>query len=193
MQFELAQGFAQFERVRRFCECCCFAVADEAEQLARGEAVAEEVDGGQRQVVCLVDDKRLDVRQDFRESLAFQGEIGEQQVVVDDGNVRFFRLLSRLLHEAFFKESAVAAKAVFGGGGDARQHRRVFRDFAQRDQITVGGFVEKALYRAPPRFFFGGVRFAVEVLVVVVVAEVVAPSFEQGDARGGAQHFAYQR
>ena len=151
------------------------------------------MDGSQRQVVRLVDDKRLDVRQDFRESLAFQREIGEQQVVVDDGDVRFFRFLPRLLHEAFFKEGAVAAEAVFGGGGDARQYWRVFRDFAQGDQIAVGGFVEEALYRAPPCFFFSGVRFAVEVLVVVVVAEVVAPSFEQGDARGGAQHFAYQR
>ena len=113
--------------------------------------------------------------------------------MVDDGDVRFFRLLPCLLHEAFFKESAVAAKAVFRRRGDARQYRRVFRDFCQGDQIAVGGFVEEALYRAPPRFFFGGVRFAVEVLVVVVVAEVVAPPFEQGDARGGAQHFAYQR
>ena len=144
-------------------------------------------------MVRLVDDKRLDVRQDFRESLAFQREIGEQQVVVDDGDVRFFRFLPRFLHKAFFKEGAVAAEAVFGGGGDARQYWRVFRDFAQGDQIAVGGFVEEALYCAPPCFFFSGVRFAVEVLVVVVVAEVVAPSFEQGDARGGAQHFAYQR
>ena len=71
LQFEIAQGFAQFERVRRFRERRHFAVADEAEQLSRGEAVAEEMDGGERQVVRLVDNKRLDVRQDFRKSLAF--------------------------------------------------------------------------------------------------------------------------
>ena len=112
-------------------------------------------------------------------------------MVVNDGDVRFFRFLPRLLYEAFFKEGAVAAEAVFGGGGDARQYRRVFRDFCQGDQIAVGGFVEEALYRAPPRFFFRRVRFAVEVLVIVVVAEVIAPPFEQGDARGGAQHLAH--
>jgi hypothetical protein len=62
LQFEVAQGFAQFEGVRRFRERRRFAVADEAEQLSRGEAVAEEMDGGERQVVRLVDDKCLDVR-----------------------------------------------------------------------------------------------------------------------------------
>ena len=134
-------------------------------------------------MVRFVDDKRLDVRQDFGKAFAFQGEVGEQQVVVDDGNVRFFRLLSRFLYEAFFKEGAVTAEAVFRGRGDAGDDWCVFRNSGERGKVAVGGGFKEVFDGAPPRFFFARVRFAVEVLVVVVVAEVVAPPFEQGNAR----------
>ena len=78
LQFDVAQGFAQLKRVRRFGQRGVFAVVDEGEQLSRAEVVAEEVDGGQRQMVRFVDDECLDVRQDFGKAFAFQGEVGQQ-------------------------------------------------------------------------------------------------------------------
>ena len=57
-----------------------FAVVDEAEQLPRRKTVTEKMDGGLRQVVRLVNHKCLNIRQNFRKSLAFQGEIGQQRL-----------------------------------------------------------------------------------------------------------------
>ncbi|EHM54320.1 hypothetical protein HMPREF9080_01340 [Cardiobacterium valvarum F0432] len=151
------------------------------------------MDGGLRQVVRFVNHKCLNIRQDFRKSLAFQGKIGQQQVMVDDHHIRFLRLLSRLLQIAFLVKRAVAAKAVLNCRGNARQYRRVFRHFFQADQIAVGRRVKKMLDGAALPLVRRRRAVIIKIPVIVMVAEVIAPPFQQRNAGHAAQHFAHQR
>ena len=193
LQLQITQAFAQFQRIRRFLQGGVFTIIDEAEQLPCRKTVAEKMDGGLRQVVRFVNHKCLNIRQDFRKSLAFQGKIGQQQVMVDNHHIRFLRLLPRLLQIAFFVKRAVAAKTVLNRRGDARQHRRIFRHFFQADQIAVSRRIKKMLNGAALPLVRRRRAVIIKILVIVMVAEVIAPPFQQRDAGHAAQHLAHQR
>src|SRR5207342_3973662 len=99
-------------------------IARELHQRTRTEAFSEELGCQFGQLMCLVDDERLRTRQDFAESLLLERQVGKQQVVVDDDQIRRLRALASLHDEAFGPEWAFVAQAVLGR---TRHHRQQWR------------------------------------------------------------------
>ena len=87
----------------------------------------------------LVDDERLRSRQDLAEPFLLERQVGEQQVVVDDDQVRRLRALARLHDEAFGPERALVAQAVLGRTRHHRQQRRILGQRFELGEVAHAG------------------------------------------------------
>ncbi len=74
--------------------------------------------------MCLVEDECFRAGQDLAEALLLGGEVGKQQVVVDDDQIRVLRLAPRLEDEAVAMERAIDPEAVLACRRDAWPQRR---------------------------------------------------------------------
>ena len=113
-------------------------VAREVGELARRQLFAEEQRGRVRQLVRLVEDQRVARRQELGQPFVAQHHVGEEQMVVDDDDIRLERGLARLQHEAVGMKRAFRAEAVVARRRDERPDRGVLRNVGER--AAIAGF-----------------------------------------------------
>jgi hypothetical protein len=169
-------------------------VAGEFGELPGADLLAEEQRGGVGQLVRFVEHDGVAVGQELRHPLVAQHHVGEEQVVVDDDDIRVECLLACLQHETIGVVGAILAETVVARGRDQRPDRRVLGNVGQFRAIA-------ALRRARERDDLLQVARIVArrqaVLVrgafEMVVADVVGAAFEQRDGDGHRQRIAHER
>ena len=97
-------------------------IARQRLQLPARHGEAEEIRGDVRQLMRLVNDDRIGARQQIAETFLFQHEIGHEQVMIHDHDVRRLRFTPRLDDVAAVEERAVGAEAVVACRGDPRPY-----------------------------------------------------------------------
>jgi hypothetical protein len=171
-----------------------FGIARELRELSGGQLLAEEQRRGVRKLVRLVENDRVARGQQLGETFVAQHHVGEEQVVVDDDDVRFERRLARLQHEAVGVKRAMGTEAVVARRRDERPDRRVLGDVGERAAIAGrrrvrecddAGQVARILARRKPSFRSGSRK--------VVVADVVGAALEQRNRQRKTQRVADER
>ncbi len=77
------------------------------------------------ELVRLVNDGHLALRNHLAERVAAHLRVGAEQVVIDDHHVRLGGALAHARHEAVFVARTLAAETVLGGRGDGRPDRQI--------------------------------------------------------------------
>ncbi len=109
---------------------------EQAFELAAAEAYAEELGGEIGNLVRFIENDRFRSGQEFDEALLLHGEIGKQQVMVDDDEIRLLGGTTRVDDMTFLVLGTFGAEAVLGRGGNQRPDGRVFRNVGQLGAIT---------------------------------------------------------
>ncbi len=142
----------------------------------------------------LVEDDRVARGQKLGEPLVAKHDVGEEEMMVDDDDIRLQRVLARLHHEALAIEAALAAEAVFARRRDQRPDRSVLRHVGELAAVAAlrrpreGDDlrqVTRILARRQPTF----ARRPLEVMV----ADVIGAALEQRDRDRQAQRIADHR
>jgi hypothetical protein len=129
-------------------------VAREHGQLGARDRDAEEVGRHVLEQVRLVEDHRVVVGDRAAGMIAAQRQVGEEQVVVDDHQLRLFGALAHLRHEARFVVPALAADARVGAALDLAPDRRVLGQ-VELGAVAAAGVREPVLHQ---RQVQGGAR-----------------------------------
>ena len=169
-------------------------VARHFHQRPRAEAFAEELRGEFRQLVRFIDHEHLRAGKDFAETLLFQRQIGEQQMMIDDHHISGLRALACLHHEALVPERAFAAEAVVGGRSDQRQQRRILGQRVEFGQIAHS----RAPAPGDDALELGDLFLAREAGLALaffqpVFAQIVRAALQQRGLDADAQRIAYPR
>ena len=162
--------------------------------LPASEARTEELCGKVGYLVRLIEDHRIGTRQQVAVALLLEREIREQQMVIDDNQVRLARGASRGEHMAPGELGAARPLAAVARRGDARPQRMAVGEFGHLCQVAaarcVGPFAnprEQAARRGPVEREFGlGAQQTLSTQVVVA-------TLQQRDARDASQHAREQR
>ena len=112
-------------------------VLGDRRQLPRADAVAEELGRDVRQLMRLVDDDRVRARQQVAEALLLEHEVGHQQVVIHDDDVRRLRFPACRQHEALVVNRALRAEAVLARRRDPGPDGIGFTDAGQLGDVTA--------------------------------------------------------
>jgi len=110
--------------------------------LVTADRQAEEAARHVRQLMGLIDDKAVRAGEDLTASFIPQREVGAQQMVVDDDQIRPLGPAPGLDQVAMVPVRAALAQAVVGAGGHCRPHGGVL------GQIELG-HVAAAGHRGP--------------------------------------------
>ncbi len=169
-------------------------IARQFGQPAAAETDAEKLRRRIRQLVRLVDDERIDRRQQFAEAFLFERHVGKQQMVIDDDQFGFLRAPPGRQHVALAVPVAVRAEAVLGGRGDTRPDRRVFGYAGQFGDVAAAGAAGPVLYACELIEFVTrreapfGARDRQP-----VVAEIIGAAFQLGDLDRQIDRLAHGR
>ena len=117
-------------------------------ELPTADADPEEFAGQIRQLVRLIEHHRIDTGQQIAESLLFERQVRQQQMVVDHDDVGLHRRAARLEHVAAGDLAAARAAAVVARRGDVGPQRMGIREFRQLRQITAAGAGDQSRMRA---------------------------------------------
>ena len=132
-------------------------VARELRELPGRELLAEEERCRIGKLMRFVEDERIARGEQLREPFVPQHHVGEEQMMVDDDDVRFQCRLARLQHKAVGVERALGAEAVVACRRDEGPDRSVLRDVAQRAAVAgVGRASEGDDLRQVPRILARG-------------------------------------
>ena len=85
-------------------------------QLRAGKAFAKKLAGNRAQLMRLIKDHRLTIRQQLAHAAAAQGKVGKKQMVIDHYHFRLPRPLARLGNKALFQIRALLPQTVFARG-----------------------------------------------------------------------------
>ncbi len=169
-------------------------VPREVGDLSRGGGLAEEQRRGVRELVGLVEDHRVARGQELGQALVAQHHVREEQVMVDDDDVRGHRVGARLHHEAVTEVRAVRAEAVLARRRDQRPYRGVLGDVGEQGAVPpVGGAREGDDLAEVPCVFARGHAVVARRALEVVVADVVATTLEHRDRHRHAERIAHHR
>ena len=102
-------------------------VARELHELRGRDGLAEEEPRGFRQLVRLVEHHGIARRQELRNTLVAQHDVGEEEVMIDHHHVGGERIAPRAHYEAVAEIRARLPQAVVSSRGGVRPDRRVFR------------------------------------------------------------------
>src|SRR5690606_482945 len=89
-------------------------------ELASAEGPTEKLLSDIGQLMCLVDDDRVGARQQLAEAALLEREVGQEQMVIHDHDLRGLRPSPRLENETAIEELTITAEAVV----DGRRHGR---------------------------------------------------------------------
>ena len=120
-------------------QCRSTQVVQDPLEFTRAKRDPEELYGEIRQLVCLVNDDGLCPGEKLDEALLFHREIGQQQAVVHDDEIRFLCGLAGLHDVAFRVFRAFLAKAVVRRRRDERPDRRVLGNVNELSLVTAAG------------------------------------------------------
>ena len=87
--------------------------------------------------MCLVQDDRLGVGQELDEPLLLHRQVGQQQVMVDDDQVRLLCRTARLDNMTLRVLGTLLPQAVVHGRSDQRPDRGILRDLDQFGAVTA--------------------------------------------------------
>ena len=162
--------------------------------LAAAAADAEEFAGQVRQLVRFVEDQRIHARQQVAETVLFERQVRQQQMMIDDHDVGFLRRAARLEHVAAREIGAARAGAVLPRGADVRPQRVGIGEWRQLCEIAAAG--RPATSRARVQYRLGRrgqQRLLPRELRQPRPAQVIGPSLEQRDPRRAPQGPGQQR
>ena len=169
-------------------------IARELGELPGRQLLAEKERRRVGQLMRLVEDQRIARGQELGEALVPQHHVGEEQMMVDDDDVRFERRLARLQHEAVGVERAFGAEAVVARRRDERPDRRVLRDVGQRAAIAgLGRAGERDDLRQVPRVVARRKAPVGRGSLEMMVADVVRAALEQRERDRNLQRVAHER
>ena len=163
-------------------------------QLARSQGDREELPGQLGNLMRLIEDEGMRAGQDFAETFLADGEVGKQQVVIDDDDVGFLRGAARLDHEAVVEERAIAAEAVFRGRSHPRPQRRILGQLGKFGAIATLRRLRPGMDRLQlaDLLTVAEMAFAAR-LFEAMQAKVIGAALEQGRGQGRAEHAAHTR
>ena len=107
--------------------------------LPGADRLAEELQRKFRNLMCFIENEHRSAGQDFAEAFLLDGQIGQQQMMVDHHDIGALRFLPRFDQMALAPVRALAAQTVVGGGADLRPDRTVFGNARELRQITTFG------------------------------------------------------
>ena len=184
-QAQLAGGV--FQRVHqtlpvdqppRFNQTRSQGVAAKIEQLRAGQALPQKLHAGFIELVRLVQNHDIGVRQQLAKAFFFDGHIRKQQVVVDDHDLGSHGRVARARQVAVVVSGALVAQAVFAARGNPRAQARVFGQRRQFSQIARGRAAAPAFNAGQLRQEMGRQALRPR-LLHAIDAEVVGAAFEQ--------------
>lgn len=183
-----------FDRVARVREALDDRVARELEHLRRRQRLAEKERRGLGQLMCFVEDDRVRTRQQLGHPGIAQHDVREEQVMIDDDDVRLLRLAARLHHEAVLVMRAFLAEAVVAGRRDHRPHGRRLRHARELGLVAA----LRELREADDVLQVRGVLPRRQAAVVgralqIVMAQVVRAALEHRDRHGHRERVAHRR
>ncbi len=157
-------------------------VARQFGELARRHGDPEELGRDIGQLVGLVEDQYLRCRKQLRDTLVAQGQVGAEQVVVDDDHIGLHGPAPGAHQETVVEARAVLAEAVLAGGDRLRPRRRVLRDAGRLGPVAAARQGREALDASQHGGILAALEAALEqVALEVVMADVVGPTLEHGD------------
>ena len=118
-------------------QCCRARIVDESLELTAAQCHAKKLHGQVRYLVRLVQDDRFGTRQKLDKSFLLHREVGQQQVMIHDDEVRFLCGLARLCHVATRVLPAFLAKAVVGRRRHERPDWRILRNLDQLRPVAA--------------------------------------------------------
>ena len=158
-------------------------VAGEVDHLAAAERRAEELHTGFGELMGLVEHRHLDTRQQLGDAAVAQAHVGEEEVMVDDHQVREHRLAPRLHHMALAVFGALGAEAVFARRGHQRNHAAAFVEAVDLGEVPARRCLRPLLdLRERAHGPAVGQLRRLARLVQAVQAEVACAAFQQRDA-----------
>ena len=108
-------------------------------ELAAGTGDAEELRRQVGQLMGLVENERIDPRQQFAVAVFLQGQVGQQQMVIDDHEVGFERGAARREYVAAREFRAPCAGAGLAGAAELRPQRVRLAQRRHFGQIAAPG------------------------------------------------------
>ena len=166
----------------------------ELDHLPGGHRLAEEEAREVRQVVGLVEDHRVGVRQEVGHALVAQRHVGEEQVVVHDHHVGLAGSLARLHHEAVLVVAAGGAQAVLARRGGLRPGAGALGHVLALAAVAAHGARGEALDALQVHDLLARAEHALlRVLLQVVQADVVGAPLEQRHVHRRAERLAHAR
>ena len=188
------RGVGQRRNVAKLRACDHLGVPREVGDLPRGGGLAEEQRRGVRELVGLVEDHRVARGQELGQALVAQHHVGEEQVMVDDDDVRGHGVGARLHHEALPVVRAVRAEAVLARRRDQRPDRGVLGDVGELGAVaSVGGACKGDDLAEVPGVLARGHAVVARRALEVVVADVVRAALEHRDGHRHAERIAHHR
>ena len=136
----------------------CTGIARQLDQLAGGEAVAEEEARRFGKLVRLVEDHGVAGRQELAHAFLAQHHVGKEEMVVDHHDVGGERVSPRAHHEAVAVVGAALPEAVVARRAGLRPDRRVLGHFGEVGAIAAHRAGGEALDAPELRRLFGAGR-----------------------------------
>ena len=147
-------------------------------QLEAGQGKSEKVRSHRGQTVCLIENHRIAMGQQFPEPVILERPVGQEQVVVDHDDVPLERLLPRLHHMAPGMFGAFPAQAVVGRGRDQAPYRGLLADALHLRNVSFTGTGSPARDLGKRRIIVSGQAGLGHGLPQAVPAQVVAAAFQ---------------
>ena len=97
-------------------------VAREVDHLAAAQCGAEKLHAGFGQLMCLVEYRDVDAREQLGHAAVAQRHVGKEKMVIDDNDVGGHRIAPRLHHVALAVLGALRAETVLARRGHQRNH-----------------------------------------------------------------------
>ena len=134
-------------------------------------------------LVRLVDDDRVRRAQQVSETIFFQRQVREQQVVIDDDDVGFDGLAARLHHVTASDLRAARTQAVFARRGDLRPQRMGVTQSRHFGEIATAGTARPAFDSHQRTVALATETALCSELPESIGAQVVGTALEKRDAR----------
>ena len=112
------RGVEQRRIVARSTQRFYFGVARELAQLACADFFSKKKRRGVGKLVGFIENDGVACRQELIETFILKHDVGEEQMMIHDDDVRRKRFLAGIHHEAFAVVRASAAQAILARGSD---------------------------------------------------------------------------
>jgi hypothetical protein len=183
---EILRGLGEGSIVAGGLQALDFSVARELAQLAGGQLLAEEQRRGVGQLMRFVENDRIACRQQLGEPFVPQHDVGEEEVVVYDDDVRRQRVLAGIHHEALAVVRAFASEAVVARRGYLRPDGRGVGDVGELGLVAGRRAARECLDAFQVAHVGTRCKCSVDAgLPEVMMANVVRAPLEQRDGDGG--------